>query len=440
MGTVCLNCCEELHGGAGHLFHICRVWGSRHGGSAYSQRLVQEMQKKGWRVTLLAERFEDESDQLMTNDGRRGCLPTQSPPTEPDVSDRPPVERVRLEAFFRRELRHWPAKAAESIRLWRGICRARCPVVIVQGDLPRLFYLALQIRVPLVFIRQDGILTCPGNRRFLPRSRSVCSQPMGWRCFVTHHREGCLAALSWPRRLGRLLLRTRDGLLLRRIRHFVVNSSYMVAVHRTSARVIHPPSSAVPEVIGDSERDLNGLVFCGRLEAAKGPAEAVRVLSLLPQPFHLEILGDGPERESLTRQVGEGRLAGRVSFHGWVDPTSRNRILARSGTLLLPSLCDEAFGMAGLEAFALGTPVVAFKVGGVSEWCLPGAGVLVKCGDVLGVARAVQELTQTRARWTSYSRAARRLARLEFPPERFERELEELFETLHAEPRLTPRR
>ena len=50
----------ETSSGPGHLFHIGRVWGSRHGGSIYSQRLVDELRKKNWRVTLLAESFHDE--------------------------------------------------------------------------------------------------------------------------------------------------------------------------------------------------------------------------------------------------------------------------------------------------------------------------------------------------------------------------------------------
>jgi len=197
--------------------------------------------------------------------------------------------------------------------------------------------------------------------------------------------------------------------------------------------VVYPPLSAARECISDTERDLNRLVFCGRLEESKGAAEAVHVLSLLPGEFYLEVLGDGPQRGVLEKSVSEAPLADRVKFHGWVDAAARDRVLARAGVLLLPSLCDEAFGMAGLESFAQGTPVVAYNVGGVSEWCWPGAGVLVSCGDPPAAARAVLELVHDPTRWQNHSRAAKRVAQ-EFPPDRFGREWEELLnEVLRGE-------
>jgi glycosyltransferase involved in cell wall biosynthesis len=170
------------------------------------------------------------------------------------------------------------------------------------------------------------------------------------------------------------------------------------------------------------------LVFCGRLEPVKGAEDAIRILSLLPGEYYLDVLGDGVERERLNRLVAELGLKGRVKFWGWVDGATRDKVMGSAGVLVLPSLWDEGFGMAGVEAMGVGTPVVAYEVGGVGEWCRGEAGVLVRCGDVAGAARAVRELTEDQVRWAGASRAARRLAEEEFPAERFGRELGELFE------------
>jgi glycosyltransferase involved in cell wall biosynthesis len=140
----------------------------------------------------------------------------------------------------------------------------------------------------------------------------------------------------------------------------------------------------------------------------------------------LEILGDGPERERLRNLVDDLQLGHRVRFHGWVDPAARDNWLASPGVLLMPSLWDEAFGMVGVESFAQGTPVIAYDVGGISEWCRGGVGVLVPCGDVRGAAEAAIELTGDAAAWEKRSRAARRLVELQFPSERFPGELDEL--------------
>ena len=259
----------QIYSQPGHVFHICRVWGSRHGGSFYSRALLDEMLKRGWKATLLAEQFAD-SDRFS--------------------------DQVSLAAFFRRSLSAWPRKAAEILRMWSLLTRTPRALVIVQGDLPRVTYLLLQFCVPLIFIRQDGILTCPGNNRFLGRSRSVCRRPFGLSCLGVHRKEDCMGQFSFLKRVGRLAFRVRDRLLLHRVRCFVANSSYIAWVHGKPERVLYPPRSPGSERGLPSKRDLRRLVFCGRLEWVKGAEEAIRILSLLPGEFCLEFVGDGPER------------------------------------------------------------------------------------------------------------------------------------------------
>jgi glycosyltransferase involved in cell wall biosynthesis len=176
----------------------------------------------------------------------------------------------------------------------------------------------------------------------------------------------------------------------------------------------------------DLRRDLCRLVFCGRLEEVKGGRDAISILSLLPEEYYLEILGEGIERARLEDLADRHQLGLRVKFRGWVDGATRDNVLASAGLLLMPSLWDEAFGMAGIEALAQGTPVVAYDVGGISEWCRDGAGMLVPCGEVQGAARAVLDLTEDPVRWAVHSCAAKRIAQLEFPKGRFARELDEV--------------
>jgi glycosyltransferase involved in cell wall biosynthesis len=125
-----------------------------------------------------------------------------------------------------------------------------------------------------------------------------------------------------------------------------------------------------------------------------------------------------------------------VRFHGWVEPSARDRCLASAGALLMPSRWDEAFGMAGLEALAQSTPVVAYDVGGIAEWCRDGAGILVAAGNVVFASAAVRQLTISPDRWLNYSQAAARLAREQFPPDRFAKDLRRLLAELQLQPRI----
>jgi len=383
------------------VFHFSRVWGSRHGGSVYSEKLIAELARRGWSVCVLAERFEKSFG-----------------------------SGVQLKHFFRNHPFAWLGKLAEIVRLSKLITRPVQALVIVQGDLPRLSYLLWQVLVPVIFLRQDAILTCPGGNRLLPRARVVCDQRLGLGCLHTHRNEGCLRAESWIHRVGRLAYRVRDAFLLRGFRNFVANSHYILRVHRNSASVLYPPRITSPVRPARAPRDLQRLVFCGRLEEVKGAADAIAILKLLPPKYHLDVLGDGVERTRLRDQVKRDGLEDRVRFHGWVDASTRDSWLSSAGVVLIPSLWDEAFGMAGLEAFAMGTPVVAYDVGGISECCKQGAGVLVPCGNARQAARAVLHLTQDEDAWGAWSAAAKRVAEEQFPPSRFGQELDAILDRL----------
>ena len=91
----------------------------------------------------------------------------------------------------------------------------------------------------------------------------------------------------------------------------------------------------------------------------------------------LVLVGDGPERSSLERQVRRSRL-GRVTFTGAMDQAGVLTQLHRADVFALPirtrlgGLDSEGLGLAALEASACGLPVVVGRSGGAPETVLPG--------------------------------------------------------------------
>lgn len=383
-----------------HILYVSRLFGSAHGGSAYSTAMVEILRQAGADITLVTESGDDVA-----------------------AAEIKGLKHLAMLHLFRSDPRSAVLRMVDIVQLWRVALAAPCTVVIIQGDLPRLNYVFLQRLVPLIFIRQDVILTCPANGRFLPASRSICAKPVGFSCLAVNRREGCLANLSVVHRTGRILYRLRDAFLLRRLRHFVVNSEYMAHCHRRAAFVLRPPNLSTPQPSNAAPRNLKHLVFCGRLEGTKGAEEAIKILAELPPEYQLHLLGGGPDKPMLIASSGTLGVADRVHFHGWVSSERRDALLAASGVLLLPSLVAEAFGMAGIEAFTQGTPVVAYDVGGISEWCLPEAGRLVSCGDLRAAAVAVQQITLSAECWSAFSSAARKVADTLHPPARFRNEV-----------------
>jgi glycosyltransferase involved in cell wall biosynthesis len=109
-----------------------------------------------------------------------------------------------------------------------------------------------------------------------------------------------------------------------------------------------------------------------RLNIKKRPHDLVaaipRILRQLPSGCRpvFTLVGDGPYRQKLERQVRNLGLAGVVEFRGFV-PRSEIKELFRSTDLFVLPTVLEAFGIAVLEARCAGLPIVAMQHSGVSD-------------------------------------------------------------------------
>jgi N-acetyl-alpha-D-glucosaminyl L-malate synthase BshA len=119
----------------------------------------------------------------------------------------------------------------------------------------------------------------------------------------------------------------------------------------------------------------------------------------------LVMIGDGPERVPVERQVEEAGLADMVDFVG--EQYDLVPWLSSADLFLLPS-AQESFGLAALEAMSCGVPVVASRVGGLPEVITDGVTGFVCEGDDLDgmAARSVRILTDPALRSTIGEAAA----------------------------------
>lgn len=102
-------------------------------------------------------------------------------------------------------------------------------------------------------------------------------------------------------------------------------------------------------------------------------------------PSKMIFVGDGPERNNLERLCRELDLCDRVKFVGKVNDTTE--ALEMSDLFILPSE-TESFGLAALEAMAVGVPVISSNTGGIPEVNIHGVtGYLSNVGDVEDMAK-----------------------------------------------------
>jgi glycosyltransferase involved in cell wall biosynthesis len=152
-----------------------------------------------------------------------------------------------------------------------------------------------------------------------------------------------------------------------------------------------PASDAKVALGRDPKHPLVG-VF-GRLSPEKGQRIALEAMFLLLKDrpgARLLLVGDGPDRAELlecARALGIERV---VEFAGFRPDTVS--LLSACDVVLVPS-AKEGFGLVAVEAMAAGKPVVATRVGGLSEIVVHGeTGFLVRPNDPNSIARSLAEL------------------------------------------------
>jgi glycosyltransferase involved in cell wall biosynthesis len=130
--------------------------------------------------------------------------------------------------------------------------------------------------------------------------------------------------------------------------------------------------------------------WVGRLTHEKGADVFVNALAQLTDiPVLASILGDGPERRSLSAQAAALEVEGRIKWHGVVlDAAS----CFRAFDVLVLSSRTEGSPIVLFEAMAAGVPIVAANVGGVPDVLSPLQAHLVPPEDPVALAGAIHDV------------------------------------------------
>jgi colanic acid/amylovoran biosynthesis glycosyltransferase len=148
--------------------------------------------------------------------------------------------------------------------------------------------------------------------------------------------------------------------------------------------------------------------------------EALKILRGRGRFVQVDLVGDGPLRADLERQVEEADLAECVTFLGTV---SHLRLLEglraqRWDLLVLPSVgtenAEEGIPVSLIEAMGAGVPVLSTRTGAIPELLQDGEGLLVAGGDSVALAGAMEVLARNPALREQLAEKGRRRVLKEF--------------------------
>ena len=117
------------------------------------------------------------------------------------------------------------------------------------------------------------------------------------------------------------------------------------------------------------EKYENSIIYVGRLAPHKHVDDLIYALKILKNEISnikLRIVGNGIEKDNLTKLVTKLGLEKNVEFLGELDYKNVIMEIKKSNVLVLPST-REGFGMVLAEAGACNVPVIAYRTGGVVE-------------------------------------------------------------------------
>jgi glycosyltransferase involved in cell wall biosynthesis len=118
---------------------------------------------------------------------------------------------------------------------------------------------------------------------------------------------------------------------------------------------------------GDDKYGKNFL-FLGRLGDEKGIEFLIDVWQRLTD-IPLVIVGSGPLEASIRRQTENMT---NVKYIGFISHDDIFKELKKAYAVIAPSLCYETFNLSIVEAYTVGTPVIATNLGAMADLVIPG--------------------------------------------------------------------
>jgi glycosyltransferase involved in cell wall biosynthesis len=260
-------------------------------------------------------------------------------------------------------------------------------------------------RLPVVIHLHNYSWWCPGSQLFYASSDDICSLSIGHQCITNAYVQGCNN--RHPINLFNSIL---DVLQKQKLwfekTHFVAGSEYMrfraiqagIPAEKVSLvynGIDHCRFSQLSDPL-DEDLEPGYLLYVGRFSKTKGIhylLEAFYRIRYLNRK--LVLVGDGYYQEEIRNCIQKLDLQNHVKLIGLKSGVELSVLYLNSSVVIVPSVWAEVFGNVGLEAMAASKPVVAFDVGGVSQWLKDNnTGFLVPRKDIDGLANKIAALIE----------------------------------------------
>jgi glycosyltransferase involved in cell wall biosynthesis len=293
---------------------------------------------------------------------------------------------------------------------------------------PSVYYACHELGVPVVQSLHNYRLTCPSAIFY--RDHHACEDCLGkffpWpgvlhKCYRGSAAQSLAVAFM-------LTFHHLRKTWVNQVNAYITSTDFsrtkMIQAGLPAERIFVKPNFS-HDVIGHAHLSDSYTLTIGRLSPDKGVAAVLQAWETLGD-VPLKITGDG-EMRAMVEQFTESHPA--VNYLGFVDRKEMPELIQNARFLVFASQMYEVFPMVIAEAYAAGIPVIASRLGAMTELIREGeTGLLFNPGDAVDLAAKVRWLWDHPEEAASMGQNARREYEQKYSPEQNYQLLMEIYE------------
>lgn len=275
-----------------------------------------------------------------------------------------------------------------------------------------VFTVVNKLNIPTIFTAHDCSLLCV-RANLMKSSGEICTHP-AMACNIYNYMQNLLVR-------GKINILTAAS-------QFILNKLTANGLFRDVRAVKIPYGVELPNKIERKNYDIIDILYVGQVSKVKGVHILIDAIKRIDsRNFRLHIVGAGSEFEYMKKLANSDS---RIDFRGFVSGEELAQSYQEANVVVVPSMCNEAFGIVNIEAFAYGTPVVVSDIGGLPELVEEGYnGYMFQPGDAAELSHILDGLIRNPERLRKIEEGAF-IARSKYTLKEHTDKLEELYRSL----------
>jgi len=202
-----------------------------------------------------------------------------------------------------------------------------------------------------------------------------------------------------------------DNIFFRALQRTVIKRSHFVAVvshglKEKASKLTNDPNKLLilpmgvdithKFIPGTRQHHKKTALFVGRLVDQKGIQQLIEAWAIVNQTHPdaiLKIVGDGPKRQALKKQINKVSWKNTVIFIGALENDLLTNYYQSSTVTVFPSISAEGLGLVLVEALGCQCAVIASDLPGIRDVIINGStGLLTPPGDIVALSKAIMKI------------------------------------------------